>query len=82
MTDLPLDVYKKKKFHLHKWSLLALIFLISSHILFPEQTLETHGWIYFLLHTHPLRDVDVPFGVMKFGRPSAIINFNMPDIYS
>ena len=38
-------------------------------------------------HTHPLVDVDVPFGVdeilptFKNGRPSAIINFNMPDIW-
>ena len=41
--------------------------------------------LFHIAHTHPLGGVDVPFGVCKpgptYGRPTVIINFNVPDIW-
>ena len=46
---------------------------------------ELERGFFNFLHTHPLGGVDMPFGFFQnftdlIGRPSAIINFNMPDI--
>ena len=53
---------------------------------FPEQVSETNGGFLSYCKLTSLRGVDMPFGGLGTlaylnGRPSPIINFDMPDIY-